>query len=238
LNSGLSALKQAVLDLTPLALVTRLERPTTPKDFGVHLDEVFAQGSPVYTFIHTNPPHPPRSFRKGCTPETDEVPLSDFWRDRSGFTLDMQCVNEQLLGLVDDILARDPTAVIAIHGDHGSAFGVDWRLPIDGWSEAQIEERFSILMAVRLPERCRGHLYPRLSPINLYRIVFSCLADVETTRLPDEMYISPKPSHEDWGTAHRVPSRPPGGSRGLSEIRSSGKSNAPTYEGEVTHSGE
>ena len=116
----------------------------------------------------------------------------------------MECMNEQLLRLVDDILSWDPAAVIAIHGDHGTAFEVDWSLPIDAWPEAQIEERFSILMAVRVPESCRRDLYPTLSPVNLYRVLFSCLAEVKPALLPDESYVSPKPSHDDFGIAQRV----------------------------------
>ena len=116
----------------------------------------------------------------------------------------MECVNEELLILLDDVLSRDPDAAILVHGDHGPAFGVDWSLPMEKWSPEQVEERYSILMAVRLPESCKDMPYPSLSPVNLYRVLLACLAETEPDLRPDEIYISPKPGHPDWGRAHRV----------------------------------
>jgi hypothetical protein len=204
LGTGRTALDQSLLDRTALSFVTERARPSTLGDFTSRLDEVFSQRPPLYAFVHSTPPHPPMTYAPDCRPASEPAPLADHWRNRASYMHDIECVNGELLGLVDEILSRDPEAVILVHGDHGSAFGVDWSQPMEGWSEEQVEERYSILMAVRLPATCRDLLYPTLSPVNLYRVVLACLAEVEPTLRPDELYISPKPSHPDWGSAYRV----------------------------------
>lgn len=208
------AFQVALVDLTPLRRFLKSQRPSTVADIAAHVDEIFAGRKPVFLFSHTMPPHPPRTFSARCTElrVTDrQAPLRDFWGDRDGYRNDLSCVNEQFLGVVDSLLERDPDAVILFHGDHGSAFGVDWSLALDAWSEEQLEERLSIMLAVRLPERCANLLYPTISPINLYPTVFACLGRVEPVLQPDTSYVSPHEKHPQYGTAHRYRSSNPGG---------------------------
>ena len=93
----------------------------------------------------------------------------------TGYTDYLQCANRELTELVDRILAKDPDAVILIQGDHGTAFLMDWKLPLKDWSAEGNAERLAALNAMRLPKRCDGMLYPTMSLVNSFRAVFACL---------------------------------------------------------------
>ena len=88
------------------------------------------------------------------------------------------------------MIERDPEAIILLHSDHGSAFGIDWSIPNDKWTRDAFDERFAILMATRLPAECSGLAYPTMSPVNLFRVVFACLEGKPAEKLPDESYIT------------------------------------------------
>jgi hypothetical protein len=201
------AVRQALLSMTPLTRFVREAGRSVVADIGARLDEI-SGAQPVYLFAHTLMPHPPRTFTSNCeqistlTTSGDDTATLTFWGDKNGYIRDLECTNNQVLALVDDILERDPSAVILVHGDHGTGFDVDWSLAIDAWPDRQIEERFAILMSIRLPEPCKSHLYPSLSPVNLYRVVFACLARVEPQLAPDILYVSPPERHPEYGMAH------------------------------------
>lgn len=92
---------------------------------------------------------------------------------------DIKCVNPELLNLVDHILATDEDPIIIIQSDHGPTYLHDWSRP--DWPDDEFRERFAILNAIRLPKPCRHRLYPAMTPVNTFRIVFACLED----RRPD-----------------------------------------------------
>lgn len=201
------AVRQALLAMTPLRRFVRTTGRSIVGDIAARLDEIFAR-QPVYLFAHILAPHPPRTFTSSCAEITSSNAASDgnvaltFWGDKDGYIRDLECTNDQVLALVDDILDRDPSTVILVHGDHGTAFAVDWSLAIDAWPDQQVEERFAILMAVRLPKPCESVLYPSLSPVNLYRALFACLGHVEPQMRPDVLYVSPSEKHPEYGKAH------------------------------------
>lgn len=200
------AFQAALVDLTPLRRFLKRQRPSAVGDVGTHFEEIFDGRRPVYLFSHTMPPHPPRTFDRRCSElhvKDRQAPLRDYWGDLDGYRTDLKCVNRQLLDVVDALIERDPEAIILLHGDHGPAFGVDWSLPTDQWSAEQFEERFSILMALRLPRRCGHLLYPTISPVNLYPVVFGCLARVDPVLQPDVSYVSPPEKHPEYRTAYR-----------------------------------
>ena len=58
----------------------------------------------------------------------------------------LQCVNRQVQALVAEILRIDPGALIVLQGDHGTAFGMDWSLPIESWPAQAVDERTSFLI--------------------------------------------------------------------------------------------
>ena len=53
-----------------------------------------------------------------------------------------------------------------------------------------VAERFSILNAYHLPGVPEGVLYPRISPVNSFRVVLSHYFDIEYELLDDRSYFS------------------------------------------------
>jgi hypothetical protein len=197
--SSANAIQQAILYLTPLRRFVRGRR-TIVSEIGPRLDKIIESGKSTFLFAHVLVPHPPRTFSTGCSQLNirGSAPISDFWGDYKGYNNDIKCVNQQVLNLVDLILSHDAKAVIILHSDHGTAFSVDWSLPIDRWPTSQAEERFAILMGLRLPERCSEHLYRQLSPVNIYPLLFACLQGDEPELLQDISYVSPIDDHPQF----------------------------------------
>jgi hypothetical protein len=218
LSSG-KVLQREVLNLTPLRYFLKSERPSTIGDVGRRIADVISDGAPVFLFSHTMPPHPPATFTSSCEEIATKGGGSEQgakqrlaaqaghaaktnWIDPDAYVRDLQCVNAQFIDVVDAIVARQPDAIIVVHGDHGTAFDLDWSLPIDAWPEEQFEERFSILLAVRLPPACSTHLYPTISPVNVYPIVLACLGNEMPRLVADVSFVTPYEKHEQYGTAY------------------------------------
>jgi hypothetical protein len=201
---------KAILYLTPLRRFVRNQR-TSLADIGPRLDDIMQPDQPTYTFIHLMIPHPPRTFGSDCglLSIKGSGPLTDFWGDQEGYVNDIKCLNSQLLSLIDKITNRDENAIIVLHGDHGSAFNVDWSLPIEEWPATQAEERFSILMGLRLPKQCMKYLYDELSPVNIYPVIFACLQGEQPQLRPDKSYVTVKDEHPQFGTGFPYPMKTP-----------------------------
>jgi hypothetical protein len=113
-------------------------------------------------------------------------------------------VNRQMAELLDRIVAKDPDAIILIQGDHGTAFLMNWKLPLKDWPAAGNAERLAPMNAIRLPERCATTLYPTMSLVNSFRAVFACLENRKPEFLPDISYISPDSDSREFGQVLRV----------------------------------
>ncbi len=99
------------------------------------------------------------------------------------------CVNKQLIEFINYINKFDAEAIIIIHSDHGHAFHTDFQLPLDKWEKKSINGRSSILLAIKASKRCRSNAYKDISPVNIFRLVFSCLNNSKPQFLKDKHYI-------------------------------------------------
>ncbi|HSI74223.1 MAG TPA: sulfatase-like hydrolase/transferase, partial [Fimbriimonas sp.] len=151
--------------------------------------------TPKFIFAHILMPHPPFVFgpngeaapqrrggnalsdgshymSRGGTPDTY----------RSGYVGQITYLNKVVIETLDKVLKQaKPDSIIIIHGDHGSKLGLDQ----DSLSKTDIVEVAPILMAVK------GPLMPdNLSPVNLYRIIFSDVFGDPWSELPSHTYYS------------------------------------------------
>jgi hypothetical protein len=99
--------------------------------------------------------------------------------------------NGHIRHIVDLIRSKDPQAILIVMGDHGGwrrPYGSPWRArnvkdvnEIFEKQGAVIEtitmDIFGIMIALNTGGRCDDHIYDSLSPVNLMRVVFSCLSD-------------------------------------------------------------
>jgi hypothetical protein len=190
-------LELTLLDLTPLG---SLANPSSYTDPVFVADEVGARvgdeiEEPFFLFSHILSPHWPYRFDEDCEPRTNP-------RDYRGLTTEEQqaeyrtqvdCLNELMLDAIDEILARDPGAVIVIQSDHGTSFN-EWEwdeLPFDQWSADSLNDRYRVLNALRLPEGCDQEVEGQ-PLVNTFRLVFACIEGRDDIEMLDyRAFIAP-----------------------------------------------
>lgn len=156
------------------------------------LAETRHAAGPKYVFAHFLLPHPPYVFDiDGSYPTQAE--LTERGNDAS-YIRQLQYANRRILELIDTLLdaGRDP--VIILQADEGP-----WpeRFREEGaefqWREAtfdELDEKTAILNAYRLPGVAarEAGLYPAITPVNSFRVVFNAYFGTNHPLLPDRYY--------------------------------------------------
>jgi hypothetical protein len=167
-----------------------------------NLGKVAKFQSPKFVFAYIEAPHPPFVFGPNGEPRNPEARFSDFdgnWLIRPGkLTLEEYRVyykdqiiflNGQMEKVVDEILKNSKRPpIIMILGDHGPRSELVWEKP----EETNMNECMSILSAYRLPNHADRLLYPQITPVNIFRIIFSYyFGGMQFSKLlPDKSYFS------------------------------------------------
>ena len=154
------------------------------------IDDIANNPEPTFSYIHLISPHPPFVFG----PDGQPTNPADFWDKKrlypadlfaKGYQNQLTFINNKMLAAVDKILADSKTPpIIVIQGDHGP-----WLQPND--------RRMMILNAYYLP----GHndkLYPAISPVNTFRLIFDTYFAGKYDMLPDVSYYSGVPKLYDF----------------------------------------
>jgi hypothetical protein len=199
--------EEALIGTTPIPDV--LERFYDPLDLHRqrvsyvldHLADRFDHDAPLFVFAHVYCPHPPFIFGPDGAPvrrdrskppiifdgdvggigEADRGPIVKAYRDQ------VQFVNRKIDSAIAAILANAPRPpIIILQSDHGSNLTLDQTHP----SAAGIRERMSILNAYHVPGEIRRRLYPRISPVNTFRIILGEYFAGTWGLLPDRSYFS------------------------------------------------
>jgi len=163
---------------------------------------------PLFVFAHILAPHPPFVFDEAGGP----VQLSDYYitGDAAGFLermgisreeyrgyyiAQLKFINRQVMETVDRLLENSETApIIVIQGDHG---------PRSAYSFCNLdasnpEEGLSILNAYHLPGGGAEDLYPGITPVNTFRVIFNRYFGAGLELLPDHSYFT------DWEDGYFV----------------------------------
>lgn len=153
---------------------------------------------PTITFAHILMPHPPFIF------DADGKPLQadDFYSIRdgdryfepqerqeyvNGFVPQTIYTNKRVLEVIDKIInSSSSPPIIIIQSDHGPASSFD---PFNV-ENTNLTERFGILEAFYFPDRNYGALYQRISPANIFRVVFNQYFGADLQLVPDRSYFS------------------------------------------------
>jgi hypothetical protein len=145
---------------------------------------------PFFLYAHITAPHPPVRNDAECR-------LLPYDPDRKGpgpFVDQVKCVNRQLTALLSQILADDPEAIIMLSSDHGPRMSTrESGTRLDDLSLLQVRENLGILNALYLPDDCRRHLHPDITPINSMRLIFACLGG------HPPRFIEPRHFAIQWG---------------------------------------
>lgn len=161
------------------------------------LDEIPDAPGPKFVFAHLLIPHPPYVFdADGSFMGRAQVAAQG---DIESYGRQLSFANQQMLQLVDRITeASDGEAIILLQGDEGpfparyqgDEWAFDWRTATD----AEVEEKFGILFAMRVPGadlRAEG-LHDAITPVNAFRLVFNARFGTDLEMLPDRSW-----AHED-----------------------------------------
>jgi hypothetical protein len=151
---------------------------------------------PKFVFAHVILPHPPFVFQADGTVDLPDIPFSYFDADdyegtldeyQSGYVAQLQYLNTRLEEIIAAILAKPGTPpVIILQADHGPRSTFIWENP----SSEGIHETFSIFNAYCFPGKDYDSLYPGISPVNSFRVLFNLYFGFNYLLMPDESYYA------------------------------------------------
>jgi hypothetical protein len=135
---------------------------------------------PKFVYAHVLIPHSPFVFAADGSIQTDILYFSNSGRAadeehyRQGYINGVQYVNSRIIQIVRNILRQSKTPpIIIIQGDTGDDIS-----------------RMSILNAYYLPGGNYSNLYPSITPVNTFRVVFNTLYGTNYEMLDDVSYFS------------------------------------------------
>jgi hypothetical protein len=149
--------------------------------------------APMFVYAHILCPHPPIVFGADGEriPASEHIPTTRlFVRDETykrNYKAQVAFISKQALETVQAILStsRRPP-VIVLCSDHGSEFEVDWDRP----EFSNLRERMANLDALYLPGDAAKMVYPTMTNVNLFRVIFDYYFGADFPLLPDRSYFS------------------------------------------------
>jgi hypothetical protein len=145
------------------------------------LEQTTQVPGPKFVFAHVRAPHEPYIFSADGDFLQDQEDFIPGYRDQ------VRYINQRLLDIIDRILeaSRIPP-IIVIQGDHG------------GDETKQDARRLHILNAYLLPPSAAERLYPSITPVNTFRLIFDSILGTEYGLLDDISYYSPPQASFDF----------------------------------------
>lgn len=156
------------------------------------LAQIPSMEEPTFVFAHMLVPHVPYVFDSDGSflPPEEAKERSD----RDNYINQVMATNTMVRELVDQLLSRSEAApVIILQADEGpyperytaDVRGFDWQQATD----MEIRQKMGILNAYYLPGVDSSVLYPSISPVNSFRLVFDLYFGTNLGLLPDVSYI-------------------------------------------------
>jgi len=144
---------------------------------------------PVFVFAHIFLPHHPYVFGpNGEEIIPDSMSLKDeYTGSKVGFLNQVKFADQKIVEVTEKILRKSEVPpIIIIQSDHGSQVEVDWNNP----SKKDLRQRLSILNAYHLPNGGSDLLYPSITPVNSFRVIFNYYFNETTPLLEDQIFFS------------------------------------------------
>lgn len=139
---------------------------------------------PTFTFAHILIPHPPIVFGPGGEILTDPgfysgkggSPINETYL-REGYTGEIAFINRRIANISRMILeTSDLPPILIIQGDHG----------------LRGQNRFQILNLYHFPDGGSRDLYPTITPVNTFRVMFNVYFDGDYPLMPDLSHDNPE----------------------------------------------
>ena len=137
------------------------------------LEDVPAFRGPKFVFVHVLAPHEPYIFsRDGSFVPDQEEPVP-------GYSDQVHYINQRILHFIDIAHQEgSPEPIIILQGDHGG---------VETWADGR---RMNILSAFLFPGGADTSLYPSITPVNTFRLVFDNYFGANMGTPPDVSYHS------------------------------------------------
>ena len=143
------------------------------------LENLASYRGPKFVFAHVVAPHEP--FVLGPNGEAVQSPplvdgeVTDEYR--KAYADQARYVDGRLIDILDVLLSNPGTpAVLVLQSDHGPGYG-------------SVEDSFRILNAYHYPH-AESEIYPAISPVNSFRLIFNSIFGTNLTLLDDVSYYS------------------------------------------------
>ncbi len=208
-GTSMSMFHSALKNMTPLPDIMAFRK--NYNEFDIHRQNILYMldnlgrvansfQSPKFVFAHIEAPHPPFVFGPNGEPRNLETRFNDHdgdWLIRPGrlsleeyrryYRDQIIFLNSRMEEVVDLILknSKQPP-IIMIIADHGPRSEMVWEDP----NKTNMQECLSILNACYLPNNGEKLLYPEITPVNSFRIIFNYYFGEHFKLLPDKCYFS------------------------------------------------
>jgi hypothetical protein len=151
---------------------------------------------PKFVFGHIIVPHWPYVFDEDGGFSDTRIPLASLrpplaevsQEIRESYITQVKFVNRKTLELIDALLAGPPESdpIIVLQSDEGF---FTWLLSPAKADDRDLQQHFNILSAYYFPRLERTGLYPRITPVNSFRLLFANYFGARLPLLPDRNYI-------------------------------------------------
>jgi hypothetical protein len=164
-----------------------------------HLGDTAISSKPSFVFAHILSPHPPFIFDDKGQPTNPPRAYSnndgsDFFQLGTrqeyiqGYRNQVLFASSRIRQTIEQILQNSPQPpIIIIEGDHGSGLNLDQH----DLAKTDVQDRFSNLIAIYMPGMNSKMLYPDISSVNTFRVIFDNYFGTNYKLLDDRSYYSP-----------------------------------------------
>ena len=154
------------------------------------LAKVAKEKGPRFVFSHMLFPHYPYVFDANC--QRNDSKFSQ--PDKKRYIDQLKCTNMKIINLIDAIITADSQAIIILQSDEGPFWEEEMKLDGEGvdWSKVSDDAKkihMKILNAYYLPGFDYSQLYPEISPVNSFRIIFNRYFQTNLEILDDKSFF-------------------------------------------------
>lgn len=137
--------------------------------------------SPKFIYAHFLIPHPPHVFDRNGNPLTVDTSMPDLERLHYGHVEGTKFINKEIIKIIDLILKQSKTPpIIILQGDHGYDYTCSGKL------------LYQILNSYYLPHGGEKKLYPSITPVNSFRVIFNHYFGTQLPLLKDKAHGTTK----------------------------------------------
>jgi len=144
---------------------------------------------PTYVFAHILLPHTPYVFDKDGNYLTAEAASKN--GEEENYINQLTATNDMVTELIDGLLSSSEVPPIIILQSDEGPYSQENALPSFKWEDASeilLKKKYGILNAYYLPYISEDILYPSITPVNSFRLIFNLYFSADFKLLPDKSY--------------------------------------------------